>query len=302
MKKHTIAKRIISLIIIMCIGSTAMVSATSTISSDNYGFSIIEQIKSRNNSGNHFSTIELINRIINRNKVTQNPINIKNNDDQKEINVKNNTTMIASDARYFNIYDSTDDDKQVLDTLIAYEKVNIKEAVGNYYKIDKGYIDKRAVLTEDEFNQFNDRDGELNYEPTECSNVSLNKLQYMLKDYPKVKGLELTILICEKEYKVNAIFLCAVAILESNMGESNIAVKKNNWFGIRAYDWDPYKKALAYDSPAECINSWCRLINNGYFDHDLTNINSIGRKYCSSKSWANSVISISKRLIRSIDN
>ena len=57
-----------------------------------------------------------------------------------------------------------------------------------------------------------------------------------------------------KKYGVNALYLAAHAIHESNYGKSTIAKAKNNLFGFGAYDSSPFVSAVKFSSVESCIN------------------------------------------------
>ena len=299
MRKSLIIK-IIAIMLLMVIGASSMCSAAPSTLSPNHGHEVINQIKERHKaSGGKSNNLQaLLNRARNKNNVTQTTPEVTKKQNNSKNTTKNNQIMIVSDARYFEIYDSTGDDRKVVDTLIAYKEVKILKTVGDYYKIDKGYINKKAVLTQQEFEKYSQRKGKLNYTVNKCSNASIDDIKAMTANYPNAKGLELTILICEKEYNVNAIFMVSCAILESHMGESNIGRKKNNWFGIQAYDWDPFNCAKKFDTPADCIDYWFNLISKNYIGEGRTTLKSIGKKYCSSNAWAAKIENICQRCIK----
>jgi beta-N-acetylglucosaminidase len=298
MKKKTILK-VIAIILILVIGSSSLSSASSTISSSNHGHEVINRIKARNSAtGGTTNTVEsLKNRAKNKNTTTQTVPNTNKQNTTNKTNKQNKTIMIASDARYFNIYESTDEDSKIVGRLIAYNEVKILKTVGKYYKIKEGYINKKSVLTQQEFDKYSKRKGTLNFDVTKHSNASLDDIKRMTANYPNAKGLELTFLICEEEYDINAIVMISCAILESQMGDSKIGRKKNNWFGIQAYDWDPFNCAKKFDTPAECIDYWCNMIKTRYIAEGRTTLKTIGKKYCSSSSWATKIESICRRCI-----
>lgn len=303
MMKKTLLK-IIVIILILVIGSSSLSSASSTFTSSTHGHDVINQIKARNNeTGGTSNTIEsLKNRVNNKNATTQTVPKTKTQKNTTKQNKKSNSVMIASDARYFNIYKSDDEDSEVVGRLVAYKEVKILKTVGKYYKIKEGYINKKSVLSQQEFDKYSKRRGTLTFDVSKPSNASLNDIKKMTEKYPNAKGLELTFLLCEKEYKINAIFIISCAILESQMGESNIGRKKNNWFGIQAYDWNPFNSAKKFDTAADCIDYWCRLIKNNYIAEGRTTFKSIGKKYCSSSSWAAKIESIGNRCIKNAND
>ncbi|MFD1736442.1 S-layer homology domain-containing protein [Bacillus salitolerans] len=68
----------------------------------------------------------------------------------------------------------------------------------------------------------------------------------------------------EEEYNVNAMYMLAHAILESDWGESRIAREKNNLFGLGAIDADPGVTAKSFTSLEECIMYFAKYISEKY--------------------------------------
>lgn len=298
--RNTIVTKILSIVLIMVFGTTVMSSAAPNVFLYNHhGHDKIAQIKSHNNSSRSMSVQDLINRAHKKNNVTQTEVQVKTATQSKKKIVA--TTMIVSDARYFNIYSSTGEDKKVVGTLTAYEEVTILKAVGNYYKIDKGFINKKAVLTKKEYEYYTKRRGKLNTTMNKESNASISDIKKMISRYPRVKGMELTFLLCEKEYGINAIIMISCAIQESHLGESNIGRKKNNMFGIAAYDWDPFNCAKSFDTLADCLDYWCRLIIKGYFSEGRTSPAKMQPKYCTDTRWDECVEKIARQLVYKAD-
>lgn len=109
----------------------------------------------------------------------------------------------------------------------------------------------------------------------------------------------------EKQYKINGIFLAAVAIHESAWGTSNICTAKKNLFGYGAYDSNPMGGAYTYSSYSEGIDMVARVLVKYYLNPVGTSIydgntatgnhyngntlSSVNIKYASDKNWANSV-------------
>lgn len=77
----------------------------------------------------------------------------------------------------------------------------------------------------------------------------------------------------EAEYKVNALYLVAHAIHESDWGTSLIAQDKFNLFGMQAYDEDAYKNAVTYKNFKESIVHAAQHVNGSYQNVDGTNYN-----------------------------
>ena len=71
----------------------------------------------------------------------------------------------------------------------------------------------------------------------------------------------------EQKYGVNALYLVAHSALESAWGKSNIAKKKNNFFGIAAYDSSPYTSATKFDDVDSGVLGAARWINEKYLSN-----------------------------------
>ena len=70
----------------------------------------------------------------------------------------------------------------------------------------------------------------------------------------------------EKQYKINGVFVAAVAIHESNWGTSKLATTKNNLFGYGAYDRDPANSAYSFGTHAEGIDLLGRVFMKYYLN------------------------------------
>lgn len=296
--RNTIIMKIVTIFIFMTIVPIVMGFATPSAFSTTCGREKIEQIIARNNSSRPMLVKDLIERSHRKNEVTQTSIELRN----VEVCKKNNilaTEMIVADARYFNIYSTTGNDQKVIGQLKAYKKVKILKSVGDYYKIENGFIKKKAVLTEKEYKQYTKKREKdfctTMYKPSNCNLADIKK---MVANYPRVKGMELTFLICEKEYGINAIVMIACAVNESHLGESHIGRTKNNMFGIAAYDYDPFNCAKSFNTLADCLDYWCRLIVKEYFAKGLNTPTKMKHKYCSSGNWDRAIEKISAMLIR----
>ncbi|MGN0025375.1 MAG: glucosaminidase domain-containing protein, partial [Clostridium sp.] len=71
----------------------------------------------------------------------------------------------------------------------------------------------------------------------------------------------------ETQYGVNAVIALAVAINESNFGNSQIAQSKNNLFGLKAYDSAPGESASTFATPKDSVIDFTKnYISRGYSD------------------------------------
>lgn len=295
--KNKLMLKILSIVMFMAIGTSSMVYAVPSAFSGTHGHQKIQEIRARNRSSRPMGVDELIKHSHEKNNVTQTEIQVKNVEKSKKSVVA--TEMIVADARYFNIYDSTGENKKVVGQLDAYKKVKILKSVDDYYKIDKGFIKKKAVLTEKEYKEYTKkREGDFCTTMDKPSNADLSDIKKMVANYPRVKGMELTFLICEKEYGINAIIMIACAVNESHLGESHIGKAKNNMFGIAAYDWDPFNCAKKFDTLADCLDYWCNLITKNYFAKGMNTPTKMKTTYCTDGHWDRNIEQISAMLIR----
>ena len=70
----------------------------------------------------------------------------------------------------------------------------------------------------------------------------------------------------ESEYNINGVFVAAIAIHESNWGQSNIAVNKKNLFGYGAYDSSPYVSAVTFDTYEDGIYTVALWLAKNYLN------------------------------------
>lgn len=134
--------------------------------------------------------------------------------------------------------------------------------------------------------------------------VAVNKLK---KDNALV-GLGEYFLKAQDDYNVNALILLAIACLESSYGLSDLAVRKNNLFGVDARDSlkGTSQYGRYFDSKEECINYAAHRIGKQYLEKDDSadwrycngkkDIWSIGMKWCSKKDWGDKVVDLARRL------
>ena len=302
MKVNSFIIKLVVLIMFIIMGSSCLVGFTQTSLSPSYGKQKIHEIKSRNSSSEPLSVEALKRRIHQKNDVTQTTPEVKKKPTNKTIINKPQTMeMVVSDSRYFNIYDSTKKDKKVIGKLKAYSKVKVLKVVGDYYKIDKGYINKKALLSQQEFDKYTKRRGELTAGLTTKSNASIDDIKVITERYTRLKGMELTFLICEEEYGINAITTISCCILESHAGESRIGMAKNNMFGIAAYDWDPFNCAKSFDTLADCLDYWYNMIIKGYINEGRDTLEKMQSKYCTNNKWASMIHQIERQNIQKME-
>lgn len=127
------------------------------------------------------------------------------------------------------------------------------------------------------------------------SNLTPDELEsgllYNLKDYSEC------FIQAEEETGVNAIFLSAVAALESGWARSNISNEKNNLFG-----WTSYSKGYAtFNSKEECIIHVAKKIKELYLSEDGAYFNGyevsdVNVYYNGSQFWEDNVTLIMSQI------
>lgn len=100
----------------------------------------------------------------------------------------------------------------------------------------------------------------------------------------------------EKTYNINGLFILAIAMQESGLGSSNMAITKNNVTGYMAYDSNT-GLAKRFKSFEDCLMTTSRLISKDYLTkggkhYNGTSIFDINIKYCSQIDWSINLISI----------
>lgn len=83
----------------------------------------------------------------------------------------------------------------------------------------------------------------------------------------KLRNLGQAFKNCEEAYGVNALLALSIAMNESARGVSDIALSKNNLFGLKAYDSAPGESASTFASPSDSLVDFTRnYISRGYAD------------------------------------
>ena len=228
-------------------------------------------------------------------------------------------------------------DSEKVCTLSKDSEVKILEILDDWYYISskerKGYIDKNCVTNKNpnassQEVQENEKskadlmqnlsfDMDLNTP----SDLSLAKFKKILENDSNDKNNVFTnnaeyFYYAEKQYKINGVFLAAVAVHESGWGTSTIAKNKNNLFGYGAVDSNPYGGAYSFSSYNEGIDLVARVLTKYYLNPEGTeiydgnvangkfysgsNLSAVNRRYASDKNWANSVYKWMKYLYNNL--
>lgn len=142
-------------------------------------------------------------------------------------------------------------------------------------------------------------DDYLYYDLTEPSNISAEDIDEYLNN-TILEGLGAAFLDAESKYNVNAKYLMAHAIHESNWGRSKIASDKYNLFGFKAYDANPYENAKTFSSYEESIDHTAKYISKNYLSEEGKYYNGPTLKgmntyYASSDEWSYKIAKIMKK-------
>ena len=168
--------------------------------------------------------------------------------------VNSSTTFIpdyVSDGKY--VYHRY---SQYSKVMVAYHNANM--VVGkSYYSADG--INFGTFKLDHPF-QFSNLKSKTNY-----TAADLDRLYSLMgASDSRLAGKGATFKAAEERYGVNALYLVAHSALESAWGRSKIARDKNNFFGISAYDNNPYNAATKFDDVDAGILGAARWINEKY--------------------------------------
>ena len=115
-----------------------------------------------------------------------------------------------------------------------------------------------------------------------------------LKDYVQV--------FYQAEYKtgVNAVYLLAIACVESGYGTSDLANTHNNLFGLRSGDGYLY-----FNTKKECIYYTAELLKEKYLNPDGdyfngSSIHGVAIRYCETPEWPYVVYSVYLKLMEEV--
>lgn len=106
----------------------------------------------------------------------------------------------------------------------------------------------------------------------------------------------------QRKYGVNALYLAAHAIHESAYGLSRIAKDKNNLFGYKAYDSDPYGSAAYFETLQDCIEFEAYYVAANYLSHSgkwyggSSSLRGMNVHYATDPYWAEKIAGIMQRM------
>ncbi len=95
-------------------------------------------------------------------------------------------------------------------------------------------------------------DSNLKTRPSPLTAALIDK--YLRQQKSPLAGLGQAVMAAARKYGINATYILAHAIHESDWGRSRICRDKHNLFGWGAKDEDAYNSAWEFSSPADCID------------------------------------------------
>ena len=182
--------------------------------------------------------------------------------------------LFSSDGSSVNLFDMSKDKTEKKKSAVKPVKENdVLKMKGNTKEVDNlDFVGNHDLLLD-------------NYNLMYCSDSYKNQIMLIDTDYlirpsevsasfidrrlegTPLAGLGEAFKDAENKYGVNALFLTALAVHESNYGRSRIAQDKNNIFGFMAYDRSPYSSAGAFATKADCIDYVASYISRNYLSN-----------------------------------
>lgn len=139
------------------------------------------------------------------------------------------------------------------------------------------------------------------FDITMPSAVTAYEFELVFEGTP-LRGLGKAFVQAELETGLNAMFLAAVAVIESDWGNSLLAAEKNNLFGFGAYDSD-VNSARSFADKRECILYVAGFLREHYIDGSYYrghSIRAVNELYASDGAWADKVYGAMRRMDRMI--
>lgn len=136
------------------------------------------------------------------------------------------------------------------------------------------------------------------------SNVTAQEIDNFIKEWhpdSPLIGTGKDFIQAQNEYGVSALYLAAHAILESGYGKSEIAYRKHNLFGLKAFDWEPFANAKYLPSYAQSISYNADYVRKNYLEEGADHFHgytlpAMNEKYATDKGWAGKIANIMERI------
>ncbi|PQZ59371.1 MULTISPECIES: S-layer homology domain-containing protein [Bacillus] len=169
-----------------------------------------------------------------------------------------------------------------------------------------GAFNPSGIVTREEYAQFlyNAMASYINLDVTLPSNITAQEIDNFIGKYHSdspLVGTGQDFIKAQNEYGVNALYLAAHAILESGYGKSEIAYRKHNLFGLKAFDWDPFANAKYLPSYGQSISYNADYVRKNYLEEGAAHFNGytlpdMNVKYATDKEWAGKIANIMERI------
>ena len=149
-----------------------------------------------------------------------------------------------------------------------------------------------------EINSDSNLSSNLTYVTEQDMDEIINYWDRYVKGGTPFKGKGRIFIEASKESGLDPVYILAHAAWESGWGKSTIAEEKHNYFGIAAFDRDPYGYAYHMgDSLDSGIIKGAKWIKENYYDRGYTNLHTMiemGNYASDNINWINGIVSIMK--------
>lgn len=205
-------------------------------------------------------------------------------------------TALENQVKNNEVYETlyTDNEERLVDLQAKYDEVNNKLE----------YLENQIYLSKEEdkkYNSANFANKDLEKYPIFTVDEMNEWIEERAPENSNFIGKGEEFLEASKETDLDPRYLVAHAALESAWGTSNISRDKNNFYGIAAYNNDPYNSAKTFSSSKSGIMEGAKWIKENYIDKDQDTLNKMiyGKKsYCvdedgtPSQSWIDKIVAI----------
>lgn len=129
-----------------------------------------------------------------------------------------------------------------------------------------------------------------------------NYIKSVVPDSPLI-GYGQAFVDAQNKYGVNALYLAAHSLVESNWGRSRLAKEKHNLFGYGAYDSSPFESAYYFSSFYESIDYVAWYVRNSYLNSDgkwyggSPNLKGMNVRYATDLDWAEKISGLMHRML-----